>query len=55
MCESDIDKEACVYADQVRKIRQREYDVAHIYVGHEDDVKEMETATATRNSSSLSA
>ncbi len=42
MCESAIDKEACTYADQVRNLRQREYDVSHIYDGHEEEVEEME-------------
>ncbi len=42
MCESSVDKEACEYADQVRKLRQREYDVAHIYDGHEEEVEELQ-------------
>lgn len=31
MCRSDVDNEACLYADKVRAIRQREYDNATLY------------------------
>jgi len=31
MCKSEIDQEACLYADGVRKLRQREYDNADLY------------------------
>ncbi|QXP69210.1 site-specific integrase [Polaribacter sp. R2A056_3_33] len=30
-CKSDIDKENCLYADGVRKLRQKEYDNANLY------------------------
>lgn len=30
-CKSEVDQEACIYADEVRKIRQREYDNADLY------------------------
>ena len=31
LCKSEIDQEACIYADSVRKLRQREYDNASLY------------------------
>ena len=31
MCKTEIDQEACLYADGVRKLRQREYDNADLY------------------------
>ena len=31
MCRTEIDQEACLYADGVRKLRQREYDNADLY------------------------
>ncbi len=39
LCQSDIDNEACLYADRMRKQRQREYDVAPVYDGHEEEVE----------------
>ena len=30
-CKSEVDQEACIYADEVRKLRQREYDNADLY------------------------
>ena len=30
-CESQMDKEACIYADKVRALRQQEYDTAVVY------------------------
>jgi len=38
LCQSAIDNEACLYADRMRKQRQREFDVAPVYDGHEDEV-----------------
>lgn len=35
MCLSDIDKAACMYADQIRKIRQSQYDKDKIYTKEE--------------------
>ena len=35
MCRSDVDNEACLYADKVRAIRQREYDNAALYTDSE--------------------
>ena len=35
MCRSDVDNEACQYADKVRAIRQREYDNAALYTDSE--------------------
>jgi integrase len=34
-CKSEADQEACIYADNVRKIRQREYDNAALYTDTE--------------------
>lgn len=31
-CRSTIDQEACIYADNVRKLRQHEYDSAILYI-----------------------
>jgi len=31
MCKTEIDQEACLYADGIRKLRQREYDNADLY------------------------
>lgn len=31
LCTSKLDQEACIYADEVRKLRQHEYDSAIIY------------------------
>lgn len=42
MCESALDQESCAYAQQMRNVRQREYDVAHIYEGHEEEAADME-------------
>ncbi|EFA92153.1 hypothetical protein HMPREF0650_0965 [Hoylesella buccalis ATCC 35310] len=30
-CKSELDQEACIYADNVRKLRQREYDNVSLY------------------------
>src|SRR5690606_4536353 len=30
-CKSDIDNESCIYADNIRKLRQKEYDKANLY------------------------
>lgn len=30
-CKSEVDQEACIYADEVRKLPQREYDNADLY------------------------
>lgn len=30
-CKSEVDQEACIYADEVRKLRQKEYDNADLY------------------------
>lgn len=30
-CKSEVDQEACLYADEVRKLPQREYDNADLY------------------------
>ena len=38
MCRSTIDNEACIYADKVRGLRQREYDNASLYTDNETDI-----------------
>ena len=38
MCRSDVDNEACIYADKVRAIRQREYDNASLYTDKESEM-----------------
>lgn len=43
MCESTVDKEACIYAQNIRNQRQREYEVAHIYEGHEKELAALES------------
>lgn len=40
MCKSEIDQEACIYADNVRKLRQREYDNAALYTDTEAEQAE---------------
>lgn len=35
LCKSQLDQEACIYADKVRAIRQREYDNAALYTDSE--------------------
>ena len=37
MCRSEVDNEACLYADRVRAIRQREYDNAALYTDSESE------------------
>ncbi len=39
-CKSEIDQEACIYADGVRKIRQKEYDNADLYTDSEAEQNE---------------
>lgn len=39
-CKSEADQEACIYADGVRKIRQREYDNADLYTDTEAEQSE---------------
>jgi hypothetical protein len=38
MCRSDADNDACLYADKVRAIRQREYDNAALYTDSEAEM-----------------
>lgn len=42
ICKSDIDRETCIYADELRKIRQREYDNANLYSEKEKEMKELQ-------------
>ena len=37
-CESQLDKEACIYADKVRALRQQEYDTAVVYSDREQEM-----------------
>ena len=37
-CRSTIDQEACIYADNVRKLRQHEYDSAVLYTDKENEI-----------------
>ncbi len=37
-CRSTIDQEACFYADNVRKLRQHEYDSAILYTDKENEI-----------------
>lgn len=39
-CKSEVDQEACIYADNVRKIRQREYDNVALYTDTEAEQAE---------------
>ena len=38
MCRSAIDQESCVYADNVRKLRQHEYDNQSLYTDRESEI-----------------
>lgn len=38
MCRSAVDQESCIYADNVRRIRQHEYDTADIYAESENEI-----------------
>jgi len=40
MCKTEKDQEACLYADGVRKLRQREYDNADLYSDTEKGIKQ---------------
>lgn len=40
MCRSEIDQESCLYADNVRKLRQREFDNAQLYNDKEAELAE---------------
>jgi len=37
-CESQLDKEACIYANKVRALRQQEYDTAVVYSDREQEM-----------------
>ena len=37
-CRSTIDQEACIYADNVRKLRQHEYDSAILFTDKENEI-----------------
>lgn len=38
LCSSKLDQESCIYADEVRKLRQHEYDSAIIYTDKEAEI-----------------
>lgn len=44
-CKSEADQEACIYADGVRKLRQREYDNADLYSDTEAEQSRREHLT----------
>ncbi len=39
-CKSELDQEACIYADGVRKLRQQEYDNLELYTEKEAEIAE---------------
>lgn len=45
--ESEIDQEACVYADKVRQKRQHDFDLSILYDGYEDELDEQESKRRT--------
>lgn len=45
-CKSRIDQEACIYADNVRKLRQHEYDNAALYSEREEEIMEQNERSA---------
>lgn len=45
-CKSRIDQEACIYADNVRKLRQNEYDNAALYSDREEEIIEQNERSA---------
>jgi integrase len=47
LCESEIDQEACVYADKVRQKRQHDFDLSILYDGYEDELDEQESKRRT--------
>lgn len=38
MCRSTLDQESCIYADNVRKLRQHEYDNQSLYTDKESEI-----------------
>lgn len=40
LCKSEVDQEACIYADKVRALRQKEYDTAGLYTESEAALQE---------------
>jgi len=47
LCESEIDQEACVYADKMRQMRQHEYDLTVLYDGYKEELEEKEAKQRT--------
>ncbi len=45
-CKSRLDQEACIYADNVRKLRQHEYDSAALYTDREVEIMEQNERNA---------
>lgn len=55
-CRSTIDQEACIYADNVRKLRQHEYDSAVLYTDKETKSRhKMNEANRTLSSTSMAS
>ncbi|MTK53123.1 site-specific integrase [Paludibacter sp.] len=46
-CKSNLDQEACIYADGVRMLRQKEYDNADLYTEKEAELEEMQQLQQT--------
>ena len=40
MCRSTLDQESCIYADNVRKLRQHEYDNQSLYTDKESEIED---------------
>ncbi len=38
LCRSEADQESCIYADNVRRIRQHEYDTSELYADSENEI-----------------
>ncbi len=46
-CKSNLDQEACIYADGVRMLRQKEYDNADLYTEKETELEELQQLQQT--------
>lgn len=46
LCKSRLDQESCIYADNVRKLRQHEYDSAALYSDREVEIMEQNERNA---------
>jgi hypothetical protein len=48
ICKTEKDQQACLYADGVRKLRQREYDNADLYSGYRNCTDRAKRKIATK-------